>query len=188
MIGKRLTKFAQENSMTAKENYAYGYYNGYLTTITRSGTHISVSFAVKIYDTPHSRKYSELLCDHKNKVLWSVSDIVFTETYMEIIFVDTNNTIEKIKTCIDTVTDMMKNDGITNNKVCTICGEAANDEASGIYFYEGRAHIIDHSCVEKVNKKYSDLKRRNKGIRNRILIKLGRKREIAVPRKIVRLK
>ncbi len=188
MIGKRLTKFAQENSMTAKEDYAYGYYNGYMTTITRSGTHISVSFAVRIYDTQHSRKYSDLLCDHKNKVIWSVSDIIFTENYMEIIFVDTNNTVEKIKNCIDTVTDMMRKDEITDNKVCAICGEPVNDETSGVYFYEGRALIMNHSCVEKINRKYSDINRRNKGLRNRLLIKLGRKRKISVPDKIVKLK
>lgn len=174
--------------MTATEDYAYGYYNGYMTTIRRSGTHISISFAVRIYDTPYGRKYSELLCDHKNKVLWSVSDIVFTETYMEIIFVDTGNTIEKIKSCINTVTEMFKEDGVTNNKVCSVCGDAIEPETSGVYLYDGRAHIMNHACVDRINADLEKQRKRNNGLRNYFLIKTGRKKRINVPDKIVKLK
>ena len=188
MIGKRLTAFAKENSMTATEDYAYGYYNSYMTTIRRSGTHISVSFAVRIYDSNHSRKYSDFLCDHKVKVLYSVSDIVFSETYLEIIFVDSGNTVERIRTCMDIVTDMFKLDHITNNKVCTVCGEPIEPETSGVYLYDGRAHIMNHACVERINADLDNQRKRNKGLRNYFLIKTGRKKRINVPDKIVKLK
>ncbi|MBR4880754.1 MAG: hypothetical protein IKU19_02405, partial [Clostridia bacterium] len=139
MIGRRLTKFAEKNNLKIHKEIAYGYYNGYMMTINQSDYSIAVSFAVRIYDTPFGRKYSDLLCDHRNKVNWSVSDIVFTESYLEIFFNDTGNTIAKITDCINTVTEMMKGDGVTATEVCTVCGDPIDPEASGLYLYEGKA-------------------------------------------------
>ena len=188
MIGKRLTKFANENSLTIKDEIAYGFYNGFLITLNQHHYNISVSFKVRIYDTPYGRKYSEILCDHKNKVIWSVSDIVFTDSYMEIVFNDTGNTIEKVKSCIDKLTQMMQEDKITSIKVCTVCGDPIDPENSGIYLNEGRAHIMNHSCVVKLNNDIAKQKRKYNCIKYRILVKMGRRKPVAIPKKIVKLK
>ena len=188
MIGHRLTKFSKENNLTVHGKIAYGYYNGYMMTINQSRFHISVSFAVRIYDTPFGRKYSDLLCDHQNKVVYSVSDIIFTETYMEIIFNDTTNTVERMKSCIDLVTDMMKEDGITNNKVCTVCGKPIEPETSSVYLYDNRANIMNHDCVATINGDLAKQKRKYYTLKNRILVKLKMKRAVSFPDKIVKLK
>ncbi|MBQ3182829.1 MAG: hypothetical protein IJB57_04095 [Clostridia bacterium] len=189
MIGKRLTKFAEDNNLTIYDEIAYGYYNGYMMTLNQSHHYtISVSFAVRIYNTPSGRKYSELLCDHKNKVTWSVSDIIFTESYLEIFFNDTGNTIEKIKSCIDTVTEMMKVDGVAANDICSVCGDPIDPNASGLYLYEGKAQIMNHNCVTKLNNELAEKKRKYNSLKYRILVKLKRKRRIIFPKKIVKLK
>lgn len=188
MIGKRLTKFANENSLTIYDEIAYGHYNGYMMTVNQSHYTISVSFAVRIYDTPYGRKYSEFLCDHRNKVNWSVSDIVFTESYLEIFFNDTGNTIEKLRSCINTITGMMKEDGVTANDVCTVCGDPIDSATSGLYLYDGKAQIMNHNCVAKLNRELAEKKRKYNSLKYRILVKLKRKRKIIFPKKIVRLK
>ncbi|MBR6514888.1 MAG: hypothetical protein IKT46_08670 [Clostridia bacterium] len=188
MIGKRLTKFANENNLKIHGEIAYGYYNGYMMTINQSRYTISVSFAVRIYDTPFGRKYSDLLCDHKNKVNWSVSDIVFTESYLEIFFNDTGNTIQKLTDCINTVTNTMSEDGITATDVCTVCGDPIDPEASGLYLHDGKAQIMNHNCVNKLNTELAQKKRKYNSLKYRILIKLGLRRKIIFPEKIVKLK
>ncbi len=188
MIGRRLTKFAKEHSLTVRNEIAYGYYNGYIMTINQSHYHISVSFAVRIYDTPYGRKYSDLLCDHQNKVLYSVSDIVFTDTYMEIIFNDTGNTIAKMKSCIDLLTDMMKADEITSNQVCSVCGKPIDPQVSSLYLYDGRALIMNDECVATINGDLARRKRKYNSLKNKILVKLKLKRAVSFPEKIVKLK
>ncbi len=188
MIGKRLSKFAKENNLTVYDEIAYGYYNGYMMTVNQSRYTVSVSFAVRIYDTPYGRKYSELLCDHKNKVIWSVSDIVFSESYLEIFFNDTGNTVEKIKSCINTVTSMMKEDGVSASEVCTVCGDPIDPDNSGLYLYDGRAQIMNHNCVSKLNRELAENKRKYNSLKYRILVALKRKRKVIFPKKIVKLK
>ncbi len=188
MIGKRLSKFAKENNLTVYDEIAYGYYNGYMMTVNQSHYTVSVSFAARIYDTPYGRKYSELLCDHKNKVIWSVSDIVFSESYLEIFFNDTGNTIEKMTSCINTVTEMMKEDRVTANNVCTACGEPIDPNASGLYLYEGKAQIMNYSCVDKLNRELAEKKRKYNSLKYRILVAMKKKRRIVFPDKIVKLK
>ncbi len=189
MIGKRLTNFAQENNLTIYDEIAYGYYNGYMMTVNQSHHYtISVSFAVRIYDTPHGRKYSDLLCDHKNKVNWSVNDIVFTDSYLEIFFNDTGNTVEKMKNCIDTVTGMMKEDCVVANDICTICGDPIDPDNSGLYLYDGKAQIMNHNCVNKLNSELAEKKRKYNSLKYKILIKLKRRRRVILPKKIVKLK
>ena len=188
MIGKRLTKFSEESSLTIYNGIAYGYYNGYLMTINQANYIISVSVSVRLYDTPYGRKYSELLCDHKNKVTWSVTDIVFTESYLEIFFNDTGNTIQKMKNCIDTVTSMMHEDGVSHNGFCTVCGDPIDPDASGIYLKNGKAMIMNHNCVEKLNRELAEQKSKYNSIKYRILVKLKRRRKVILPEKIVRLK
>ena len=189
MIGRRLTKFAVENSLTIYNEIAYGYYNGYMMTVDQSRNYtISVSFAVGVYDTPYGKKYSEILCDPKNKVNWSVTDIVFTESYLEILFYDAGNTVEKIKNCIDTITEMMKEDGVGISKVCHFCGEPIVPEASGIYLCEGKALIMNHSCVATHNAELAEKKRKYNSIKYKIQVKLKLRRRIIFPDKIVKLK
>lgn len=188
MIGKRLTKFSEENNLTIYNEIAYGYYNDYLMTLNQVNHTISVSFAVRIYDTPHGRKYSELLCDPKNKVAWSVSDIVFTDCYLQIFFYDTGNTVEKMKNCIDTVTSMMKEDNIVANNVCTVCGDPIDPQNAEIYLCENKAMIMNHSCVEKHNAELSKKKRKYNSLRYRTLVMLKRRRKVDLPKKIIKLK
>ncbi len=189
MIGTRLTKFAKENGLTIYDEIAYGYYNGYMMTVNQSRNYtISVSFAVGVFGTPYGRKYSEILCDPKNKVNWSVTDIAFTESYLEIFFYDTGNTIEKIKNCIDTVTEMMKEDGVGISKACAFCGDPIVPEDSGVYLCEGKALIMNHSCVVKLNTELAERKHKYNSIKYKIQVKLKLRRRIISPDKIVKLK
>ena len=159
-----------------------------MMTIDQSRYNISVSFAVRMFDTPYSRKYSEVLCNHRNKVAWSVSDISFTDTHLEIFFNDTGNTVEKLKSCIDTVTAMMQEDEIAANSVCNVCGDPIDPEASGLYLCEGKAMIMNHNCVVKRNRELAEDKRKYNSLKYRILVKLKRRRKVTLPDKIVRLK
>lgn len=152
MLGSAYKKYAEELGFRITDGVAYGEYKGYLVTIKEGSGWKSMTFAVSFPDEVSRASVINRLNDTAFLQSQGIRNASYTNSLIEITFVDTIGTMKRIRPFAEAFSDELKAWGVRGVDCCNACGKELNGQPVATLLIADNVFLMDEVCAEETTK------------------------------------
>ena len=153
MIGSGLKKLATEYGMSVSHGVAYGNLGGYAATLSEGKNYKQIVFSTRFPDATKKGEFLEWLNSQDSKQLnkdYRVNRIGFTDTIVEVLFLDTVGTMKKIYAFLEWFLPVLGEYSAASVDICPECGCQIVD--GSWVMVDGVCYHVHTACADKIER------------------------------------